>query len=409
MMTRLECLLLMAMVLGLVAGCGEDDHGARGLPTTTTPALTVTGTATATATLPPATATPISSNLAADVNGGGCYPIGLVLESPLDMLDLVNPEWSPVLNGTVVASEPVLVHGSITGGHGDNGGDFPATHVRSDQNTFVDLDPEDAGRLATGNGGEIALEWEVGAYPDWAWGSKGDRVVAMGRWIFDCGHPGGSAGHCSDTTTQGCAIDADCRPTRCPECSNTETCVNPQFGYSSEIHPPFATAVIRRGRGGIVSADAGAPAVPATRTDVFVSAYAGGAGDRCVLTHQRRGTDLLTKECYPLKDPVAADHLNDRDFVFDVPLPPKPANGRVSWRIVDQPLSGVRAALDVTPRDADPQPHLEVSVRMTQATADSLPTGYAATLFAGWKNDSTPLTHGHPGGSQDLLKQPRDV
>src|SRR5262245_31061993 len=160
----------------LLIGCGSDD----GAPPPPAPTATATHPA-ATAT-PAPTALPVNSDLAAADNGGGCYPPPLAMDSPLDMLNLINPEWAPVIQGTMVESEPILVHGTVVGSHGDQGGDFSSTHVRSDQNTFVRLDDADAERYSTANRDELAFEWEVGAYPDWAWGSAGDRIVGLGRW-----------------------------------------------------------------------------------------------------------------------------------------------------------------------------------------------------------------------------------
>ena len=138
----------------------------------------------------PAAAAPVNSDLAVAENGGGCYPTG-IHPAVLDMLTLINPEWAPILNGQTVDSAPVLVHGTVQGMHGDTSGDFPATHIRADVNHFVALDPADADRLATGNDDLLLhFEWEAGAYPAWAWAGTGDRVVGLGRWIFDCGHPG---------------------------------------------------------------------------------------------------------------------------------------------------------------------------------------------------------------------------
>src|SRR3989454_2938665 len=177
----------------------------------------------------PVGAVPIDSDLGASSLGGGCYPTG-INPALTDMLVLVNPEWAPIVNGTMVASTPVLIHSTVQGMHGDTSGDFPATHLRADVNHFVLLDASDADRLATGNGdGLIHTEWEAGVYPAWAWTGTGDRVVALGRWIFDCGHPGATAGRCSVSTAQPCVLDGDCRPPTCSGCGNMETCVSPHF------------------------------------------------------------------------------------------------------------------------------------------------------------------------------------
>jgi len=381
-------LLAASAMLAALVGCGDDGNGPLpATPTATQPAATVTPAPTA-----PPTSLPVSSDLAAAENGGGCYPTALVLDSPLDMLTLIDPEWAPVVNGTLVDSEPVLLHGTVVGSHGDQGGDFSSTHARSDQNTFVHLDDADAGRYGTGNPDEIAFEWEVGAYPDWAWASGGDRIVGLGRWIFDCGHPDSRAGHCSITTDRGCVLNSECSVGKCPECAPAETCVGAHFGYSTELHPPYATAVMRFGRGGLL--DAGTSAVPVTRTDIFISSYAGGAGDRCVVQHLANPLQALNTECYPLGQPHAVSHLNERDFEFDVPLPPKPPGGRATWHAEERPApGGVAAAVDVAAHEDDTPPHLSVSVRLTQATVAGVPTGYAGTLLAGWSNDATPLTH----------------
>jgi hypothetical protein len=393
-------LLVLAVIF---AGCGGTE------PSNAVPTVTAVPTDTATAlptrTSPPtltptiaATATPIDSNLAAAANAGGCYPLGTT-GALFDMLTLVNPEWVPLTNGMTVDSDPVLIHGMAVLVHGDLGGDFPATHVRSDQNTIMRLDDEDAGRLATGNfgGGDenglLGLEWEAGAYPAWAWAGEDDRVVALGRWIFDCGHPNAANGHCSLTASQECLIAADCKRSVCPTCSVGETCEGAQFGYSSELHPPQATAVLRSGRGALVSTAPEAHAVGATLADVYVSSDGGGAGDRCILTHHLNPMEQLTAQCFPLSQPVA--RINERDFVFDLPLPqPQPTGTHATYRIIDRPLPGGNpAAVDVSSLRTDPSPHFEVRVRTTQATANGLPTGYAARIIAGWENDPTSYTH----------------
>jgi hypothetical protein len=87
-----------------------------------------------------------------------------------------------------------------------SGGDDPTTHDSFDLNFNVLPDPgyeQLMGGLAeadTGNfegeGEEkdrIHLERESNAVPAWSWPEAGDRVQAMGSWVWDCGHwdPGG--------------------------------------------------------------------------------------------------------------------------------------------------------------------------------------------------------------------------
>jgi hypothetical protein len=87
-----------------------------------------------------------------------------------------------------------------------SGGDDPTTHDSFDLNVNVVPDPgyeQLMGGLAeadTGNfegeGEEkdrIHLERESSGLPAWSWPEAGDRVQAMGSWVWDCGHwdPGG--------------------------------------------------------------------------------------------------------------------------------------------------------------------------------------------------------------------------
>ncbi|HEY6908604.1 MAG TPA: hypothetical protein VI356_04485 [Myxococcales bacterium] len=321
----------------------------------------------------------VDSNLASVFNGGGCFPPAIDAQG-LDQLILVDPEWAPVVRGSSVASEPVVVHGAVVDSHGDKGGDFPITHTSNDQNTFVQLDPADEGRLATGNGdGLFDLEWETGALPDWAWPSPGDRIVARGRWIFDCGHPNPRPGTCANSARP-CLTLLDC---------GGAACNGTVFNYRSEMHPPEATAVLRPIRGDVLGGEDGERRAQATaRADVFVSAFGGSAGDECVLTHRNSINELLGTNCYPLSRPAA--HVNDSDFSFELPLPPRPRPSSMpSWRIdrrATPSLPGqvpVDAEVTVEPVLAGPVPHLVVTVRMAHGTP--LPTGFAGTVVAGWQ------------------------
>jgi len=121
-----------------------------------------------------------------------------------------------------------------------------------------------------------------------AWASPGDRVVALGRWIFDCGHPDPVLGSCS-SSGQPCILSTDC--------DAGATCNGTHFNYRTEMHPPQAVAVLRPPHGAVIASgssgdeneredrDDGEPQL-ATRADVFVSAFGGAVGDHCILTHR---------------------------------------------------------------------------------------------------------------------------
>lgn len=336
---------------------------------------------------------PVDSNSALAGSGGGCFAPPIVQTSPFDQLPAVNPEWAPVVNGSVPFSAPILVHGTAVDSHISRE-DFPAGHVRFDQNTDISLDAGDAAFLATGNlagGGSplLELEWETGSYPAWAWAGEGDRIVALGRWIFDCGHPDPIPGHKLGTSIP-CLTDAD-QPAGIP-------CIGAIFNYRSEMHPPQAVAVIRSGRA--AKLDVGGHAVPVSQADVIVSPDGGGAGDACVVMHKTTLNAILGAPCFPLSAPLAlipvggTAPLNSGDFSFDVPLPAVPGGRDPVLRVTPRGTALVPANLEVTPQLNGPTPHYHITVRMTEPVGGHLPTGFAATLLAGWRQaPDSPVVH----------------
>ncbi len=345
---------------------------------------------------------PVDSNTALASNGGGCYSPPIVQTSLFDQLPALNPEWAPVVNGSSPLSVPVMVHGAAVESHVSRE-DFPAGHVTFDQNIELQLDAADASFLASGNyfapnlhDGKptLELEWETGSYPAWAWAGEGDRVVALGRWIFDCGHPDPIPGLKQGTTIP-CLTDADA-PAGVP-------CIGAVFNYRSEMHPPQGVAVIRSG-GAAKLRDAGR-AVPVTRADVYVSADGGGAGDACVVTHKTSLNAILGAPCFPLHAPLAllppgaAAPLNSRDFSFDVPLPAVSGGADPILDVIGRPTPAlgttpVTPQLRVVPHLEGANPHYEVTVLMTQPVGNHMPTGFAATMLAGWQRlPASPLVH----------------
>jgi hypothetical protein len=135
--------------------------------------------------------------------------------------------------------------------------------------------------------------------------------------------------------------------------------------------------------------------MPVTRADVFVSGDGGGAGDACVLTPVNSLEALLfAQNCFPFSQPLAP--INGFDFEFDVDLP-VPHQGK-------EPITNVLAQTDQAPAvPADiriepvlhgpGKPHLHVTVLMTQPVNGLMPTGYASTIFAGWKKPNALVQH----------------
>ena len=137
---------------------------------------------------------------------------------------------------------------------------------------------------------------------------------------------------------------------------------------------------------------------------MYVSADGGGAGDACVVTHKASVNAILGAPCFPLHAPLAllpsgAGPLNSRDFTFDVPLPSVPGGRDPMLRVLARPTpalgtTAVTAPLQVIPHLDAANPFYEVTVRTTQAVNGKLPTGFAATLLAGWQRaPMSPLVH----------------
>jgi hypothetical protein len=353
----------------------------------------------------PVAAADLDSNVAVSpatqANGGGCYPVSIA-PSLLDMLRLVDPEWAAVDVGSHAPplSDPVTVHGTVALSKVNETGDFPSSHVTYDQNTFITVDPGDTGLVATGNvsanhgveAGTMEVELEYGKYPLFAWGGTGDRFTGYGRWIWDCGHPDPDPpGACSITTSQPCFIDADCTAPVCSGCLAGETCTNVTFTYHSELHVPQALALSRVGGGYAFSKPVRAGRHPATRTDVWISADLGGAGDLCPITHHAQAVDLLTVDCFPFSRPIA--DVNARDFEFDVPLPPRPPGARTPRvKVFDQTPRKLPKAKVTTTFVDGATPVVHATVHMTERVRGVLPSSVGKTIIAGWKRDRTRMT-----------------
>jgi hypothetical protein len=347
---------------------------------------------------------------------GGCYPNGIPPADPiaglLGLLSTVNPEWQaigPMVSGVDASLPPAAVPAQVTGTVGlskSPGDDFPGTHISPDYN--AEIIPDDNGRLATGNGNQrVEFEWEGDKFPLFAWPGEGDRMIALGRWIFDCGHPDpGPLGKCSNDGTRACDVDADC--------NSGGTCSAPaaNYNYQSELHPPQTSVAIRNKSIG---------KTPATRADVYISADAGGAADRCTNTHLANATDvLINKACFLnhcsittsrscLADADCAKgeiclrldpnsrlaDINASNFEFDLPLPAKPAGAKgVKIKTKNfNPKGSLMPKATFVPALDDPTPHVHVVVPMATPLPKGMPNVFAQSISAAWQGDKTKLTH----------------
>jgi hypothetical protein len=187
--------------------------------------------------------------------------------------------------------------------------------------------------------------------------------------------------------SQQCIVDSDCAAPGCPTCFPGESCIGTVFNYHSEIHPPQAVAVTRLG-GGYSFGRRRRGGRRATRTDVWITPDGGGAGDRCVVTHQPDSLQQATIECFPLSQPLA--NVNAMNFAFDIPLPPRPVGAsRVRIRVHDQTPIGLPQPTITTSFVDGPTPVVHAVVDMTTPIGGELPGMVGKTVIAGWRRDRT--------------------
>jgi hypothetical protein len=174
--------------------------------------------------------------------------------------------------------------------------DDPITHHSYDVNIDVTVDSASnfltgVSRDTTAEQGTLHLERESSSYPEWARPQAGDRIQALGSWIWDCDHYQGR-------------------------------------GEKTEFHP-FRTAwVVRHPESGSPTSATGA-----AEGDLFMSTDATPAGQEAECAHQTKGSDQF-KTC----SHATANWLSiNGSYEFDVCAPlPRPKGSTFVWRIVDR-------------------------------------------------------------------------
>jgi hypothetical protein len=174
--------------------------------------------------------------------------------------------------------------------------DDPITHHAYDVNIDVTVDPASefltgVSRDTTPEQGTLHLEREFTSYPEWARPQPGDRIQALGSWIWDCDHYLGR-------------------------------------GEKTEFHP-FRTAWVVRHPGSASPTSATA----AAEGDLFMSTDATPAGQEAECAHTTKGSDQF-KQCAH----ATANWLSiNGSYEFDVCAPlPRPKGATFVWRIVDR-------------------------------------------------------------------------
>jgi hypothetical protein len=158
--------------------------------------------------------------------------------------------------------------------------DDPITHHSYDVNIDVTVDSVSeyltgVSRDTTAEQGTLHLERESTSFPEWARPQAGDRVQALGSWIWDCDHYQGR-------------------------------------GEKTEFHPFRAAIVVR--------AVSPRSAARSTEADLFVSTDATPAGKQAECAHETKGSDQF-KTC----SHATADWLSaNGNYGFDLPAPVSP-------------------------------------------------------------------------------------
>ena len=214
--------------------------------------------------------------------------------------------------GTDVVTACLILHGTLDFQNGvckipeDKCDDGSTTTARC-HHTEMEVEWDNASLMDESEG--FQRIW--GAAPEFVWPGGGDRIWVMGRWIFDCGHPG------------------------VPEQAVQDRFVK----YSTEIHPPRAMVTFRLNHPALdsfptprVSAPnfpfpqsylpvtgfpptfpGGGPTnVPVTEADIYITGNGGGANDLCMIRASNSDNDCKVPHT------LQVEPVNDRNYVFDI-------------------------------------------------------------------------------------------
>lgn len=291
--------------------------------------------------------------------------------NPAGLLAFTSPEW------VYVYREPTarVVEGTARSTH-TAGGDLPEGHDWYDLNSNIDVDSPYAYLLGTANlitGGEeqnrLHVEWETGTVPTYVWPTEGDRVKLWGSWIWDCGHWG--------------------QDYRDPDYFLPGTGETPFStdvrGEQTEFHPMQAMVVTR--------ATPYRPSVSETETDVFISNQGtlAHAEEQCAFEHPAASPDSYGPDYTAcVNDPTKQRQpVNDRNYTFFVPAPPKPSpSATLRYRVVDMiGGNGPRESVQVLSNG------INVTIPFQGFGDNVLPLRYGKSFFVRWQGTAKPPTH----------------
>jgi hypothetical protein len=293
------------------------------------------------------------------------------------LLTFTSPAWVYIYKDPTVR----FVQGNVTHTH-TAGGDLPEGHDFYDLNSNVNVLPAYNYLVATANFtgdtsaedfGRLHVEWETGSVPKYVWPTEGDSVRLWGSWIWDCGHWGPSAGVTNPDLFLPGQGEAQCAQSGCP-------------GERSEFHPMRAMVVTR--------ANPSVSSSTQTETDAYISTDGtiAHAEAQCALAHPPPSPDSYGPDYSAcVQDPAQRyQQVNDRNYSFFVPAPPKPSPGaRLIYRVADEGV-GVNSPQEQVQVQSN---GIEVTVPFKKFGVNGARQVYGRSFFVGWSVDPTPPTH----------------
>jgi hypothetical protein len=197
--------------------------------------------------------------------------------------------------------------------------------------------------------GSLHTEWENEAIPTFVWPSENDRVKAWGAWIWDCAHWN------SDFSDNG-ADDP---------------------GEKTEFHSLRGLVTIRKNLFGGPHGE--------TRADAFISSDGtrAHASAECALKHHPINGDNYDagyKTCMQ-NAKNARQPVNDMDYKFFVPAPPKPSgNAQLVYRLATRIKGGPP---QVVKRKAN---GIQVTVKFKGFGNSTSRLRYGRSFIVGWRD-----------------------
>jgi hypothetical protein len=294
------------------------------------------------------------------------------------LLTFTSPEWVYVYKDPTVR----FASGTVTHTH-TAGGDLPEGHDFYDLNSNVNVDPSYSYLVSTANFagdptaedyGRLHVEWETGSVPKYVWPTEGDSVQLWGSWIWDCGHWGPSPGIENPDLLLPGQGEASCtQTTPCP-------------GERTEFHPMRAMIVTR--------ANPSVSSSTRSETDAFISTDGtiAHAEAQCALAHPPPSPDSYGPDYSAcVQDPSQRyQRVNDRNYTFFVPAPPKPSIlAKLTYQVVDQGV-GVNSPREKIQVQSN---GIQVTIPFKNFGVNGTRQVYGKSFLVGWNVDPTPPTH----------------